>query len=38
LNPIGKVNVGAPVWASPVAANGTLFVTSKNYLWAVQKK
>ena len=37
LKSLSKIIVGAPVWASPVAANGTLFVTSKNWMWAVQK-
>ena len=35
---LSKIILGAPVWASPVAANGTLLVTSKNWMWAVQKK
>jgi len=35
---LSKIILGAPVWASPVAANGTLFVTSKNWMWAVQKR
>jgi outer membrane protein assembly factor BamB len=38
MKPIGKINLGAPVWASPVAANGVLYVASTRYLWAVQKK
>jgi len=35
---IGRINLGAPVWATPVAANGVLYVASKNYLWAAQAK
>lgn len=30
------VRLGTPIWATPVAANSTLFVISQNYLWAVQ--
>jgi hypothetical protein len=33
---LSQVYLGAPSWASPVTANGTLYVASKNYLWAVQ--
>jgi len=36
--PLGKINLGAPMWASPVAANGVLYVASTRYLWAVQAK
>ncbi|MHB8897542.1 MAG: outer membrane protein assembly factor BamB family protein [Thermoguttaceae bacterium] len=32
---LGQVSLGAPSWSTPVAANGTLYVTSKKYLWAV---
>jgi len=35
-NVLGQVNLGAPIYASPVAANGTLYVVSKTgWLWAV---
>jgi outer membrane protein assembly factor BamB len=35
-NVLGQVNVGAPVYASPVVANGVLYVASKTgWLWAV---
>ena len=35
-NVLGQVNVGAPIYASPVAANGTLYVASKTgWVWAV---
>ncbi|MCX6909817.1 MAG: PQQ-binding-like beta-propeller repeat protein [Verrucomicrobia bacterium] len=36
LKVLNKMNLGAPIWTSPVAANGTLYISSKNYLWAVQ--
>jgi hypothetical protein len=35
---LARINVGAPAWASPVAANGILYVTSRHYMWAVQEK
>ncbi len=35
---LAKMNLGAPAWASPVAANGILFITSRHYMWAVQEK
>jgi len=34
---LSQVSLGAPSWSTPVAANGTLYVTSKNYLWAVKR-
>jgi hypothetical protein len=34
---LDQISLGAPVWATPVAANGVLYVASKQYLWAVQK-
>jgi outer membrane protein assembly factor BamB len=37
LKVLSKISLGAPIWASVVAANGTLYVASQNYLWAVQK-
>jgi hypothetical protein len=33
---LDTVKLGAAVWASPVAANGVLFIASKQYLWALQ--
>ena len=33
---LAKVNVGAPIYSSPVAANGTLYIASnKGWLWAI---
>jgi outer membrane protein assembly factor BamB len=33
---LGKINVGSPIYSSPVAANGTLYIASnKGWLWAV---
>ena len=34
---LNQVSVGAPIWASPVVANRVLFITSKNYIWAVRQ-
>ncbi len=34
---LSKISLGAAIWAPVVAANGTLYVASKNYLWAVQQ-
>ena len=37
-NVLGQVNIGAPIYASPVAANGTLYVASKTgWLWAASQ-
>jgi len=35
---LSEISLGDPVWSTPVAANGTLFVTSKQYLWAVRSR
>ena len=32
-----EIPLGASAYATPIAANGTLFVCSQSYLWAVQK-
>jgi outer membrane protein assembly factor BamB len=34
---IGQVSLGAPSWSTPVAANGTLYIATKKFLWAVGK-
>jgi len=33
---LARINLGSPSYGTPVAANGTLFVASQQYLWAVQ--
>jgi outer membrane protein assembly factor BamB len=38
LKVLAKINLGAPIWTTPVAANGTLYVASKKYLWAVHQE
>jgi len=35
---LSQINLGAPAWGTPVAANGTLYVASRNYLWAVAQQ
>jgi len=34
---ISEVPLGSAAYATPVAANGTLFICSQSYLWVVQK-
>ena len=34
---LAKIRLGNAIFATPVVANGTLYVTSTRYLWAVQK-
>jgi outer membrane protein assembly factor BamB len=33
---LSRIDLGTRSWATPVAANGTLFVVAKNYLWALR--
>ena len=34
---LSQINLGAGMYASPVVADGTLYIGSRTYLWAVQK-
>jgi outer membrane protein assembly factor BamB len=35
---LSQIRLGTRAWVSPVAANGTLYVASRNYLWAVRQQ
>ena len=35
---IATVNMGSSVYSTPVPANGTLFVTNRNQLFAIGRK
>jgi len=35
LRVLSEIRLGAPSWITPVAANGTIYIASKKYLWAV---
>jgi len=37
LKLLSQISLGAPSWATPAAANGTLYVASNRYLWAVSR-
>lgn len=37
IKELSRIPLGSNGYATPVAANGTLFVCSQSYLWAVQK-
>ena len=34
---LSQINLGAPMYATPVAVDDTLYINSRNYLWAVRK-
>ncbi|MCX7010128.1 MAG: PQQ-binding-like beta-propeller repeat protein [Kiritimatiellaeota bacterium] len=34
---LSQINLGAPMYATPVAVDNTLYISSRNYLWAVRK-
>lgn len=34
---LARISLGSPVYTAPIAANGTVFVASERYLWAVQQ-
>jgi outer membrane protein assembly factor BamB len=34
---LSTIKLGAASWVTPVAANGTLYVATRNYLWAVKR-
>jgi outer membrane protein assembly factor BamB len=34
---LASIHLGAPVYCTPVVANGVLYVASQHYLWAVRK-
>jgi len=38
MKELGKINMGAPVYSSPVAANDALFVVTQTHLYAIGKK
>ncbi len=33
---LGRIRLGSPVYSTPIAANGVLYVASQRYLWAVR--
>ena len=38
LKPLSETPLGSSVFTMPIAVNGTIYVTSQRYLWAVSKK
>ena len=34
---LSEIRLGSPVYSTPIAANGVLYVASQRYLWAVQE-
>lgn len=37
-NVLARIQLGSPVYGSPIAANGVLYVASQRYLWAVEER
>ena len=37
LKVLSQINLGAAMYATPVAVDSTLYINSRNYLWAVRK-
>jgi len=37
MKPLGQIYLGAASWSTPVVASGTIYITSKKYLWAVSR-
>lgn len=35
---LSQISLGMRAWVTPVAANGTLYIASRNYLWAVKQQ
>ena len=35
---LSRIHLGSPVYSTPIAANGVLYVASQRYLWAVQEQ
>ncbi|HOD79807.1 MAG: outer membrane biogenesis protein BamB [Planctomycetes bacterium ADurb.Bin126] len=35
---LARINLGSPIYSTPIAANGTLYFASQKYLWAVAKQ
>ena len=35
---LSEIKLGNPMYTTPVAANGVLYVATQHYMWAVQKK
>jgi len=35
---LGEMNMGSSTYATPVPANGTLFIMNRNQLWALSQK
>jgi hypothetical protein len=35
---VAEMNMGSSVYATPVPANGTLFIMNRNQIWAIAQK